>query len=65
MDMPDFRFHYAVTLADERIRNLRRERRMQIYQGRDRRLPEPRPKSRGRWSVADFVSLLVPNRDAR
>lgn len=63
--MLDYRFHYAVMVTEERVRSLQRERRLLTQLGRVRRLPEPRPEGRRRWSVADFVGLVVPNRGAR
>ncbi len=65
MDMLDYRFHYAVMAAEERVRTLHRERSLQTQLGQVRRLPEPRPQGRRRWSVADFVGLVVPDRGAR
>ena len=64
-DMLDYRYFYAVTVTEDRIRSLRRERNLQRQFKEVRRQPDPRAEGRRRWSVADVVSLLVPSRGAR
>lgn len=65
MDMLDYRIHYAVMTTEDRVRSLRRERSLQRQLEPVRQLPKPRLEGRRRWSVAAFIGLLVPNRDAR
>jgi hypothetical protein len=64
MDMFDYRFHYSVMVAEDRIRERHREA------DRQRRLAgarqhEPRADDRPRWNIGDLVGILVPSRGAR
>ena len=60
MDRPDYRYYYHVTVTEERIESLRRERRLQAQMRRDRPPSMPRPDGRRRWSVADVVCPRLP-----
>jgi hypothetical protein len=48
VDMLDYRIHYAVMAAEDRVRSLHRERRLELQARRDRRMPEPRVEGRRR-----------------
>jgi hypothetical protein len=63
MDMIDYRSRYALIVAEDRIRDLRREADLRRQLKGFRRQSEPRRRGRFLWSVADLVSLLVPRRE--
>ena len=63
--MLDCRFHYAVMVTEERVRNVLRDRSLQTQLVRIRPSPVPRPEGRRSWSIADFEGVIVPNRGAR
>ena len=62
--MLDYEIHHALMATEEHVRRQRHARSLQRQFERDRPPLEPRPNGRGRWSLAAFVGLLVPNRDA-
>lgn len=61
--MLDYRF--AVMLNEERVRDWRRERSLRAQLPQARRLPEPRPEGRRRWSFAALIGRLSPDHGAR
>lgn len=65
--MLDYRFNYAeaMLVTEERVRSLRRERRLQAQLTRVRRLQQLRPEGRRRWNLASLLGLVVPNSEAR
>ena len=65
MDMFDYRFHYAVMVAEDRIRERHREADLQRRREGAPRQQEARPEDHHRWSIADLIGILVPSRGAR
>jgi hypothetical protein len=65
MDVIDYRAHYALMLAEDRIRDLHREADRDRLLESVRRQSGPRRGGRQRWSVADLVGLLVPRREVK
>ena len=63
--MHDYRSHLALMLAEDRIRDRRREADLDRQLEDVRRQPEPRQEARRRWRVADFVGFLMLDRRTR
>ena len=60
--MIEIRSHHALMVAEDRMRDLRREADLRRRFEGVRRQPAPVREDRRRWRVADFVGLLVPKR---
>jgi hypothetical protein len=61
--MTDYRSQYALMLAEDRIRDRRREADLQRLLEGIPRHSERRLRGRRRWTIADLFSLLAPKRE--